>query len=524
MSDSRMLRSIDFIDKKLGYFTRNTILSLIVIGCIALSLRLYYFPYNIPLTLDALGYFSYAMDTSVLGHLPTDYKFPNNGWPMLLSIFFSIFHSTNFLDYMMLQRLLTVLISVLTIIPVYLLCKRFFDKPYALVGSSLFAFEPRIIQSSASGITEPLYIILVTIALFLFLSTNRKITYASFGITALCALVRYEGMLLFIVLSIMFFVRYRKEKKIIAKYFTATAIFVLLLLPIAYIRIQTTGSDGLTHNIVSAASYGFSATSNENNRELALFLYVIAGLENLIKYLGWVMIPFFVFFVPPGALLILKNRSHNSITIVLSIVILVIPAFYAYSREIQETRYLYVLYPLFCILSIFTVKIFSDKFRNVTVILILLILGILASSLIFLELKKVDLEHEKEAFSIAQHVSDITTVINNYYPESKYVRVTGMINQKFPLLTSSVSMGPKIIRTEGFDSLEEFIKLNRNNGLTHLVLDGASNRPHFLNDVFYNEGKYPYLMKVFDSADHGYKYHAKIYKIDYHKFNSTTID
>ena len=33
-----------------------------------------------------------------------------------------------------------------------------------------------------------------------------------------------------------------------------------------------------------------------------------------------------------------------------------------------------------------------------------------------------------------------------------------------------------------------------------------------------NEEKYPYLIKTFDSQENGYKYHVKIFKIDYGKF------
>jgi hypothetical protein len=57
-------------------------------------------------------------------------------------------------------------------------------------------------------------------------------------------------------------------------------------------------------------------------------------------------------------------------------------------------------------------------------------------------------------------------------------------------------------------------------GLTHLVIDDAETRPDFLKNVFYNEEKYPYLIKVFDSKDYNNKINLKIFKIDYELFNS----
>ncbi|NDB52245.1 MAG: hypothetical protein EB161_08915, partial [Nitrosopumilaceae archaeon] len=56
-----------------------------------------------------------------------------------------------------------------------------------------------------------------------------------------------------------------------------------------------------------------------------------------------------------------------------------------------------------------------------------------------------------------------------------------------------------------------------------LVADSLNTKPNrnpILNDVFYHEKKYPYLEKIFDSSEHGYKYHVKVFKIDYDKFDA----
>ena len=506
-------------ERKLNFFSDHVVISLFIIGFIALLIRLYHFPFGIPITLDGLLYFWYANDISILGHLPS-YLVGNDGWPIFLSIFFSIFHFNNFMDYMVLQRVVTVSISVLTIVPVYLLCKRFLDKPHALVGATIFAFEPRIIQNSLLGITDPLYVILVTIALFLFLSTNKKIIYASFSVMALSTLVRTEGFFLFFALSIIFFILYRKEKKIIGKYALAASIFILTLLPMMVTRIDIGGGEPSINKIQSSAIHIIQSSSQDG---VGLASYLLTALETSIKFLGWIMIPVFIFFVPIGFLLILKNRNRNSITIITIMVIMFMPAFYAFSTEAFDTRYLFPLYPLFSILSIFAVKFFGGKFTNRNTFLILLMGGILLSSSLFLDFKKMDIEHEKEALSLAYDVVNRTKVINQYYPESKYIEITILNEQKeFPILSSDLKIKPETTLFLEADSLEEYIKLGRERGLTHLVLDGRENsihRPSFFKDVFYNEEKYPYLKEVFDSWDYGYKYHLKIYKIDYEGFN-----
>ena len=66
----------------------RTILAFSAIIMIAVFIRIYYFPYGIPITMDGLVYFKYAIDVSVLGHLPQT-SLTNNGWPTFLSFFFS---------------------------------------------------------------------------------------------------------------------------------------------------------------------------------------------------------------------------------------------------------------------------------------------------------------------------------------------------------------------------------------------------------------------------------------------------
>ena len=506
---------------KIKYFDKKIILILSTIIISSIPIKLFFFPYNIPITEDGLFYFRYAIDTSILGHLP-DTLLTNNGWPAFLSIFYSIFDSKNFLDYMTLQRIITILISTFTIVPVYLLLRRFFDYKYALLGSILFLFEPRMIQNSFLGLTDSLFILLVTTTLFFVLSSRIKIIYIAFSFAAFTTIVRYEGVILLLLISILYFIRYRKNKKELLKYSIAISIFILIILPVSYAKINATGTDGIGRSVLGGMEvYATEAISNQENILMGIISYVLEGLEIFIKFFGWVMIPYFILFVPLGIILMLKQKNENRFFIILSIIILSIPALYAYSRGIQETRYLYILHPIFCIVSIFAIKFLEERIKK---IILIIIIGVVISSVAFLIIKDTDYEHEREAFEIAKYVSEYTNSINAYPPESKYIRVTGMIDE-FPILSNSVSFGPKIFGTVkyydemNYKSLIEFIEKNKNNGLDHLVLDGKDSRPEFFNDVFINEKKYPYLTNIFDSSNLGYKYHVKIYKINYDKFD-----
>jgi hypothetical protein len=74
--------------------------------------------------------------------------------------------------------------------------------------------------------------------------------------------------------------------------------------------------------------------------------------------------------------------------------------------------------------------------------------------------------------------------------------------------------------TNSANSVEEYIKLARNQDLSHLVVDNNEKRSLYFKDIFYNEEKYPYLIKEFDSIEKGYThYNVKIFKIDYKSFD-----
>ena len=216
------------IIKQSSFSRKGIFLCLLSIGIIGLLVRLYFEPPS-ALTGDATNYFVYAADTGLKGKLSDVYFLANSGWSVLLSALFSVTKYDDPLFLMELQRSLSIFISVVTIIPVYLLCRRFFNQSYSLVGASLFLFQPHLIINSTLGITEPLFLFLGISSLTLFLSNNHKIIYASFAVMGLFTLIRFEGLLFFAMLSIMFFVKYRNEKRYFLRYPLVLAIYVLVL-------------------------------------------------------------------------------------------------------------------------------------------------------------------------------------------------------------------------------------------------------------------------------------------------------
>ena len=524
----------NLIEVKSPIFSRNSLICLGIIGLVGFLIRFFYFPDGIPLTFDAGGFFWYANDLSISGTFPVNVNMPNNGWPTFLSIFFSFFNSNNYLDYNDLQRYITIIISVITIIPVFILCRKFCGSGLSLLGTVFFVFQPRIVENSLMGLTEPLFILLELSCLILFLQNNWKLKYLSFAFLALACLVRYEGIVLILPLSFLFLFKNRRDKTIIPRFLIAISIFLLVLLPMLFVRMDTLGYDG----VFSHSAHAVDAYSSGEK--------IVRGGETafaLIKSTAKAIFPIFFIFLPLGIFAFFRNRDFDKYVILSFLVFLSLPIIYASIREISEPRYLLTLFPILSLFSIYTVKEITRKFDKTKLISIIIGITVLSLSIVYLDYTKIDYQHELDAYHIGLEIHKRTSIINEYPPEDKYVHNKDQIFWNlgtFPVMQSETELKVKVIRTfehatcikekaletgcrqYDYASLNEFIDFGKNEGLTHIIADKNPNRPEFLKNVFNNEEKFPYLTKIYDSSEQGYEYHIKIFRIDYKKFQSIT--
>jgi hypothetical protein len=162
-----------------------------------------------------------------------------------------------------------------------------------------------------------------------------------------------------------------------------------------------------------------------------------------------------------------------------------------------------------------------------------------------------DNEHYQEAFEILTQISDRNITINSdfgkYGGEISMFHWTVLHNvDEFPILKKDI---PKLKIKDAFsqsrflqavtenenieglagwedkkgiNNLDEYFELLKKQKVTHLLLDKENNvrliddelRIH-LRDIFENEQNYPFLIKEYDSKENGFKYHLKLFKIDY---------
>lgn len=104
------------------------------------------------------------------------------------------------------------------------------------------------------------------------------------------------------------------------------------------------------------------------------------------------------------------------------------------------------------------------------------------TSLGFLEYKKTDFEHEKEALEISKIVFEKTNKINLYNPESKYLPINELLQlENFPVIRTeqgipyqSVDYGIPIL--DDFEILNHGYEYFKDNKITHIVIDDKIER------------------------------------------------
>ena len=520
---------------------KNIILYLVLILTFGLGLRFYYFPYDVPIVTD--GFFSsvYAMKTVFEGGLPIGYTVTNTGWSNFLSVFFVFADTSDPLHLMDIQRTLSIVLSTLIAIPAFFIFRRFADARWALFGSFLLVIEPRLLLISLEGINYSLYLFLFVLTIALFLKKTDVSLFLSFVCISCAALVRYEGLLLLIPLSIMYFVKF-KDKKSICKFVGLIFILIIILVPIAILRMQATenycyesyfgtvcGQDGISNNLLAGSKYVEKHVISGvpdlddliyNVKDKPMIDYfVFLGFTNLGKFLGLTLFPFFIFFISLSLIIFIVKQKfpkldYEKITILLTTCILILPAIYAYGRGIEEIRYVLVAIPLICILSTSWTSIISKKISKSRSVMIILIVLVSLISIIFIEFEMNDYAMYKEAFLVSQEIIKMTHITNTF-TYSGFIKVAELFDT-WPEIPNHDEVG-KIkhdfikISTNNYDNILELIIDSKKYDLKYLVVDRNN---EFFDDLRINQSDYNYLHKI-DLNNFEQITNYSIYEINY---------
>ena len=536
---------------------------IILIIIISSGLKLYTVDFSIPPHSDDFGYIIDSTQYSQGDFFLNPRK--NPGWSLVLSPFMAIINSDNFLDYTTLAKILGITISTITIVPMYLLARRFFDEKYSLVASCLFAFEPHLNYNSGTALAEPLLILVLILSMNFILSDKTKYHCLAFVFTGLCWWVKLEAIYpLFAIILIYFFV-HRSKPNSLPKFFLYMIVFLLIVSPIFIQRYEQFGDPFYVwyNEIIFSDNYSQLLTSPENAGKLEYFVEkhgilglmdrLASGLMNLFNILIRISYPYLFILIPFGILFSLRpieqklmNVKANWIMIIVIISVLMIPF-----AIIDERRYLLPIFPFLIILSTIPIQritnygldTFSFSERQKSIFLVIVVGVVLILSSIFTMgigafgygLPNSVLEHEKVKFTeylvenfdgrILRDFDKDGRAVNDYLA---YVNLTSDDNN-FKTFKSPRGKNPypdlyepgKIVHTSvSGKTVEELITNGEIGGLKYIgILEKGSYFFPFLNDLYYNEANYPYMKKVFDSDKMGYQeFKIKVFEIDYKKF------
>ena len=499
---------IEKFENQFNILTKFPFLSLLLIGIGAITIRLIFFQNELIFSSDNLAYFKYAIDISLTGESPYAIYVKNNGWPLFVSIFFHFFESENFLDYMNLQSYISMILSTVTIVPLYFLAKKFTNSSFALLTTILFIFEPRIIANSLLGVTDPLFILLIVTSLALIVQKNKYIIYGACITIGLASIVRAEGLFLIPTLCVMFLIKNKITKKNIIQCIIFIIIIYLILLPFSMQRIESTGTDSLTGRIMVETQ---TLTKNNPN---GLELKIINSFYLFIQFLGKLMIPYLIIFVPLGIILFLKEKNIQKSLLIIPVFFMILPSLYAYTVPALDSRYLFPILPILCIFGTFSCMKYFEKIKYKKIGIGLVIIIVIVLSISFLDFKSTDMEKEQDFLKLGMEINKKTDIIFfENSPITLYVELSQLSELKeFPIMSSKWFNENKI-KDIDYNDIEDFFSKIKKNGITHLVIDEEVDNSIILNKIFSNYDKYKNLKKIFDSEESGFKYKIKIFEI-----------
>ena len=537
---------------------KSIVLFLIIIATISLGFKLYTVDFTVLPPEDTFAYVLRGM-----AHNNGDFtEHPRKtlGWSIFISPFFNIIDSNNFLDYVNIARVLGLAISVITVIPMYVLARKFFDAKYSLCAVGLFAFEPHLNHVSGLGMTEPLYILATILSLYFILNKNSNYSYLSFLTIGLLWWIRWNGIVMLLIASIIFFTNFKKTPKSFLKYFACLAICLIVVSPMLIERNEQYGSPlffsqnkhmftGEYTTIMADNMIGveYSAFDYIDDNSFGKFIekFVFLGIYNLFFTLFKISLPYLIFFLPFGLLFSLRafDQEKKYIRSNWILILISLGTFVFYFAILPEKRLIYHVYPFLIILATISLQrfveyclstfSFNEKHKKICVLGVMCAV-VISSGFYTLRYESPDpiLNNEEILFAETlenkfngkildtgytlkglyyEHVTNPDGVFKNYKisqnPGAYYI---------FEFNSENVNLLPTMLYAK---SLEDFIEVSYEHELNYISINknGVSDVFYPYLDVIYeNEEKFPYLIKVFDTEQEGFeKLKAKVFEIDY---------
>ena len=536
---------------------QKIIVLLIVIVLISLGLKLYHIDFSLPYNTDNLGFILRGFS-----HLNGDFsQTPDKGlgWSLFLFPFFHLVESDNLLDYSNLVRIISLAVSSASIPMMYILSRRFFERKYSLTAACLFAFEPHLNYYSGIGLAEPLYILAIIGTFYFVTSNHAKMIIPALMLSSVIWWTRINGFVILLLTTIIFFIIHKREPKTIGFYLLGLTFFFLILSPMLIQRDSQFG-DPLYfwyNEKIFLDNYDELVSDNIENDGSALGYiekngiysfterFIFQGLENTFEILFKLLLPYLIILIPFGILFSLRafDQKQNLIWANWIFILGTIITLIVVISTVPERRFLLLLYPFLIIFSVipiqrlveygFSTFAFTQKQKNISLFSILVLVLVLSIVFTVNQYEQPNVIFENEKLQVAQYMVENLNgvVLDGNGPAFEYVSYVlvnephGNFKEKSindPNMHSS-KINPNFKRSYIYaESIENLLTIDNTKNLQYIISNENEGFFHkYVNDIYSNEEKYPYLIKIFDSTEQEMKFvKLKIFEIDYEKFKT----
>ena len=540
------------------------VICLIIISSISIGFKLSHVDFSNPI----IGEDAYVYVLGAFSVINGDFSQPDRkalGWSIFISPFYLLTDSTDLLDYLNITRILSIAISTVTIIPMYILARRFFDEKYSLMASCLFAFEPHLNYNSVLGLSEPLFILGVVLASIFILQKNHNwYFYLSFLLAGVVWWVRFNGLIMVMILSIVFFVVYKPSSKNFLKYLVCIGLFLIIVSPILIQRYDQFGDplyfalsdnhfigDAYSNYAVNTKDIEYSASDYIQDNGVISFVerFGLTGLHIMALDMFKMLFPYLIFLLPFGVLFSIRSFAQDKDYIKsIWILLLVNLGFLIMVFSVWgDMRLIYHVFPFIIIISTIVIQRvvkhglstfqFSEKQKNFFLVVVISIV-IISASMLTLRMNESDelLDQERIEFSklLTQKFNGKISAGGDVLRLLTYTQLQDSphLFKEFKTSTYDFSIGrdSDLFASENMlertllyaKSLDELIEVGKEYDLKYIAI----NKEQPKNDWFgyltnlYDEGeKYPFLTKVLDTKEIGFKkFKVKVFEINYDKF------
>ena len=548
------------MERTLQVSRSKIIFFLVIIIGISLGLKLYSTDFSLPVNSDNLLFTLHA-----IAHTNGDFSQTPDigmGWSLFISPFFSIIDSDNFIDYSNAIRVISLSLATCSIPVMYTVCRKFFDHKYSLVGASLFAFEPHLNYNAGTAFTEPLFIITILSSFYFVLSKNTRYIIPSLILTGVVYWIRPNGFIIFLIITVIYFITLRGQKHYFRNYALGLTLFLIVISPMLLQKYEQFGDPFYSHysERIFAGSYEKLAGENTarlnptmmdyiENEGLGSLLenYILKGFYNVFVVLSKISLPYLFILIPFGILFSFRafEQDRNYIRANWIFILLSIASMLIVIAVIPERRFLFYLLPFLIIFSIIPIQrvveyglstfSFTKKQKNIFLIIVIFIIIILSGCFTVFGYGKPDVDFENEKKDFAKFALDRLhgITLREFGPATDYVTYKIITEPAAQFKQYKINSEWKDYQEldeneEGFynitiygESLGELVGNGKEFELKYIIAKKEKNFYPFLSDLYSNEENYPYMIKIFDSNELGYKkLKVKVFEIDYEKFSN----